>query len=188
MSQVELRDVAPPVDLAPRASSLARRARLGRARHLHLRRVARETLVVDPLAPPPALPKYGSGSTNIPQLRIVVLKPGSRAQRRSLRKTLTAPALRSRRLFFREDIPKTELQFTEPGSHFPAASSPLYVDGRNETPLWLPDAARPRLRRRDDRAARRPAHLEFAVASGTCPARTARSASAPVRARHRLAR
>src|SRR2546429_8386539 len=43
------------------------------------------------------------------------------------------------RLFFREDIPKTDLQFIEPGSHLPGGLIALYDGrGRNETPLWLP--------------------------------------------------
>src|SRR5207244_12977046 len=44
------------------------------------------------------------------------------------------------RLFFREDVPKTELQFIEPGSQLPGGLLALYDGrGRNETPLWLPE-------------------------------------------------
>jgi glyoxylase-like metal-dependent hydrolase (beta-lactamase superfamily II) len=44
------------------------------------------------------------------------------------------------RLFFREDIPETKLQFIEPGSQLPGGIVALYDGrGRNETPLWLPE-------------------------------------------------
>ena len=44
------------------------------------------------------------------------------------------------RLFFREDIPKTDLTFIEPGSLLPGGLVALYDGrGRNETPLWLPE-------------------------------------------------
>jgi hypothetical protein len=44
------------------------------------------------------------------------------------------------RLFFRYDIPETELQWIEPGSLLPGGIVALY-DGRDrcETPLWLPE-------------------------------------------------
>jgi glyoxylase-like metal-dependent hydrolase (beta-lactamase superfamily II) len=43
-------------------------------------------------------------------------------------------------VFFRDDIPKTELESIEPGSQLPGGIVALY-DGRNrnETPLWLPE-------------------------------------------------
>src|SRR5262249_21906738 len=44
------------------------------------------------------------------------------------------------RLFFRHDIPETELQWIDPGSQLPAGIVALYDGrGRNETPLWLPE-------------------------------------------------
>jgi glyoxylase-like metal-dependent hydrolase (beta-lactamase superfamily II) len=44
------------------------------------------------------------------------------------------------RLFFRYDIPETELEWIQPGSELPGGLIALY-DGRdrNETPLWLPE-------------------------------------------------
>jgi glyoxylase-like metal-dependent hydrolase (beta-lactamase superfamily II) len=44
------------------------------------------------------------------------------------------------RLFFRDDIPETELEPVEPGDALPGGLVALY-DGRerNETPLWLPE-------------------------------------------------
>jgi hypothetical protein len=43
------------------------------------------------------------------------------------------------RLFFRHDIPVTELERIDPGSKLPGRLVALYDGrGRNETPLWLP--------------------------------------------------
>jgi glyoxylase-like metal-dependent hydrolase (beta-lactamase superfamily II) len=42
-------------------------------------------------------------------------------------------------LFWRDDIPETELEPIEPGSELPGGLVALYDGrGRNETPLWLP--------------------------------------------------
>jgi hypothetical protein len=44
------------------------------------------------------------------------------------------------RLFFRDDIPETELEPVEPGDELPGGLVALYDGrGRNETPLWLPE-------------------------------------------------
>jgi hypothetical protein len=44
------------------------------------------------------------------------------------------------RLFFRDDIPETELEPIEPESELPGGLLALYDGrGRNETPLWLPE-------------------------------------------------
>jgi hypothetical protein len=43
-------------------------------------------------------------------------------------------------LFWRDDIPGTELEAIEPGSELPGGLLALYDGrGRNETPLWLPE-------------------------------------------------
>ena len=43
-------------------------------------------------------------------------------------------------LFWRDDIPETELEAIEPGSELPGGLVALYDGrGRNETPLWLPE-------------------------------------------------
>jgi glyoxylase-like metal-dependent hydrolase (beta-lactamase superfamily II) len=43
-------------------------------------------------------------------------------------------------LFWRDDIPKTELEGIQPGSELPGGLVALYDGrGRNETPLWLPE-------------------------------------------------
>jgi glyoxylase-like metal-dependent hydrolase (beta-lactamase superfamily II) len=44
------------------------------------------------------------------------------------------------RLFWRDDIPDTELEPVEPESELPGGLVALYDGrGRNETPLWLPE-------------------------------------------------
>ena len=43
-------------------------------------------------------------------------------------------------LFWRDDIPETDLEAIEPGSELPGGLVALYDGrGRNETPLWLPE-------------------------------------------------
>ena len=43
-------------------------------------------------------------------------------------------------LFWRDDIPETDLEAIEPGSELPGGLIALYDGrGRNETPLWLPE-------------------------------------------------
>ena len=44
------------------------------------------------------------------------------------------------RLFFRDDIPETELEPIEPGSELPGGLVALYDGrGRDETPMWVPE-------------------------------------------------
>jgi glyoxylase-like metal-dependent hydrolase (beta-lactamase superfamily II) len=44
------------------------------------------------------------------------------------------------RLFFRDDIPDTDLEPIEPGSELPGGLVALYDGrGRDETPVWLPE-------------------------------------------------
>jgi hypothetical protein len=44
------------------------------------------------------------------------------------------------RLFFRDDVPETELEWIDPGSQLPGGIVALYDGrGRNETPLWFPE-------------------------------------------------
>lgn len=45
-----------------------------------------------------------------------------------------------RTLFWRQNIPETELHGIEPGSELPGGLVALYDGrGRNETPIWLPE-------------------------------------------------
>jgi hypothetical protein len=95
--------------------------------------------VLDPLAPPDEGSEVWQRLDAKPPTFVAVLKPdhvravdlfvgrfGARAY---------GPAL-----FWRNDIPKTELEPIEPGSELPGGLVAQYDGrGRNETPLWLPE-------------------------------------------------
>jgi hypothetical protein len=97
-----------------------------------------EVAVLDPLAPPDDAEVWARLDARPPTLA-VVLKPdhvrdvdlfvrryGARAY---------GPAL-----FWRDDVPETELEPIEPGTELPGGLVAVYDGrGRNETPLWLPE-------------------------------------------------
>jgi hypothetical protein len=98
-----------------------------------------ETLVLDPLAPPPAVTEVWERLDARPPTAVVVLKPDHVRDVDLFVRRYGASAF-GPRLFFREDIPETKLQFIEPGSQLPGGIVALYDGrGRNETPLWLPE-------------------------------------------------
>jgi glyoxylase-like metal-dependent hydrolase (beta-lactamase superfamily II) len=98
-----------------------------------------EVALLDPLAPPEDAVDVWERLDANPPTMVVVLKPdhvrdvdvfvrryGSRAY---------GPWL-----FWRSNIPDTELEPIEPGSELPGGLVALYDGrGRNETPLWLPE-------------------------------------------------
>jgi len=98
-----------------------------------------ETLVLDPLTPPADAAEVWARLDARSPTAVVVLKPDHVRHVdlfvRRYRTRAFGP-----RLFFREDIPETELEFIEPGSQLPGGLVALYDGrGRNETPLWLPE-------------------------------------------------
>jgi glyoxylase-like metal-dependent hydrolase (beta-lactamase superfamily II) len=104
----------------------------------------RETLVLDPLAPSvdPAAVDAAAVWQRLDAHRptaAVVLKPD---HVRDVDQFVRRYGVRAfgPRLFFRNDIPETDLEPIEPGSQLPGGLVALY-DGRdrNETPLWLPE-------------------------------------------------
>ena len=98
-----------------------------------------ETLLLDPLAPPEDAAEFWKRLDARPPTAVVVLKPDHVRDVDLFARRYNARAF-GPRLFFREDIPKTELQFIEPGSQLPGGLVALYDGrGRNETPLWLPE-------------------------------------------------
>lgn len=98
-----------------------------------------EVLVLDPLAPPTEDTEVWKRLDARPPTTIVVLKPDHVRDVDVFVRRYGARAF-GPRLFFREDIPETELQFIEPGSKLPGRLVALYDGrGRNETPLWLPE-------------------------------------------------
>lgn len=96
-------------------------------------------LALDPIGP-------SSDSTDVwnrvdarPPTSVVILKPDHVRDVDLLVRRYRARAF-GPRLFFREDVSETDLEFIEPGSRLPGGLVALYDGrGRNETPLWLPE-------------------------------------------------
>jgi glyoxylase-like metal-dependent hydrolase (beta-lactamase superfamily II) len=98
-----------------------------------------ETVVVDPLAPPDDASDVWARLDERPPTTVVVLKPDHVRDVDLFVSRYGARAF-GPRLFFRDDIPETQLQPIQPGDELPGGLVALY-DGRdrNETPLWLPE-------------------------------------------------
>jgi glyoxylase-like metal-dependent hydrolase (beta-lactamase superfamily II) len=97
-----------------------------------------EVALLDPLAPP-----AGSGVWERldarPPTMVVVLKPDHVRDVDLFVERYGARAF-GPWLFWRGNIPETELEPIEPGSELPGGLVALYDGrGRNETPLWLPE-------------------------------------------------
>jgi glyoxylase-like metal-dependent hydrolase (beta-lactamase superfamily II) len=98
-----------------------------------------ERFVLDGLAPPESATEFWKKLDEKPPTAAVVLKPDHVRDVDLFVRRYGARGY-GPRLFFREDVPKTELQFIEPGSELPGGIVALYDGrGRNETPLWLPE-------------------------------------------------
>lgn len=98
-----------------------------------------ETLVLDPLAPPADAAQVWGRLDRRPPTAIVVLKPDHVRDVDVFARRYRAKAF-GPRLFFRYDIPETELEGIDPGRELPGGIVALHDGrGRNETPLWLPD-------------------------------------------------
>jgi hypothetical protein len=98
-----------------------------------------ETLVLDPLAPSVGAAEVWERLDARPPTAVVVLKPDHVRDVDLFVHRYSARAF-GPRLFFREDIPETKLEWLEPGSQLPGGIVALYDGrGRNETPLWLPE-------------------------------------------------
>jgi hypothetical protein len=96
-------------------------------------------LVLDPVAPPAGAADVWERLDARPPTAIVVLKPDHVRDVDLFVRRYGVPAF-GPRLFFRNDIPETELEWIEPGSQLPGGIVALYDGrGRNETPLWLPE-------------------------------------------------
>ena len=98
-----------------------------------------EVAVLDPLAPPDSATDVWARFDDRPPTLAVVLKPDHVRD-----VDLFADRYRARAfgppLFWRTNIPKTELAPIEPGSELPGGLLALYDGrGRMETPLWLPE-------------------------------------------------
>jgi hypothetical protein len=100
---------------------------------------AGEVLIIDPIAPPEGDSQLWERLDAHPPTAVAVLKPDHVRDVDLFVRRCHARAF-GPRLFFRHDIPETELEFIEPGSQLPGGILALYDGrGRNETPLWLPE-------------------------------------------------
>jgi glyoxylase-like metal-dependent hydrolase (beta-lactamase superfamily II) len=98
-----------------------------------------ETALLDPLLPPDDAEDIWSRLDAQPPTLVVVLKPDHvRDVDAFVRRYGSRPF--GPWLFWRTDIPETELEPVEPGTELPGGLVALYDGrGRNETPLWLPE-------------------------------------------------
>jgi glyoxylase-like metal-dependent hydrolase (beta-lactamase superfamily II) len=98
-----------------------------------------EVAVIDPLAPPEDAVEIWERLDARPPTVVVVLKPDHVRDVDVFVSRYDARAF-GPYLFFRHDIPETDLDPIEPGSELPGGLVALYDGrGRSETPLWLPE-------------------------------------------------
>lgn len=97
------------------------------------------SLLLDPLAPPPADREVYERIDASPPDAIVVLKPDHVRDVDLFARWYQADAY-GPELYWRDDLPKTELKRVEPGDELPGGLRAHY-DGRGklETPLYLPE-------------------------------------------------
>jgi glyoxylase-like metal-dependent hydrolase (beta-lactamase superfamily II) len=98
-----------------------------------------EVAVLDALAPPEDATEVWQRLDARPPTMVVVLKPDHVRDVDLFVRRYAARAF-GPWLFWRDDVPETELEPIEPGSELPGGLLALYDGrGRNETPLWLPE-------------------------------------------------
>jgi glyoxylase-like metal-dependent hydrolase (beta-lactamase superfamily II) len=98
-----------------------------------------EVAVLDPLAPPEDAHEVWERFDARPPSLAVVLKP-DHVRDVDLFVRLYGARAFGPHLFFRTNVPQTELEGVEPGMVLPGGLVALYDGrGRSETPLWLPE-------------------------------------------------
>jgi glyoxylase-like metal-dependent hydrolase (beta-lactamase superfamily II) len=98
-----------------------------------------EVALLDPMAPPDDADEVWERLDARPPTQVVALKPDHIRDLDIFVRRYGARAF-GPWLFWRDDIPETELEPIEPGSELPGGLVALYDGrGRNETPLWLPE-------------------------------------------------
>jgi glyoxylase-like metal-dependent hydrolase (beta-lactamase superfamily II) len=98
-----------------------------------------EVALLDPLAPREEGAELWERLDARPPTLVVVLKPDHVRDVDLFARRYGARAL-GPSLFWRHDIPETDLEPVEPGTELPGGFVALYDGrGRNETPLWLPE-------------------------------------------------
>jgi hypothetical protein len=96
-----------------------------------------EVVLLDPLAPPPASVDVWARIEARPPTVVVVLKPDHIRDVDLFVRRYGARAF-GPSLFWRGDVPRTDLEPIEPGTELPGGLVALYDGrGRNETPLWV---------------------------------------------------
>jgi hypothetical protein len=98
-----------------------------------------EVVLIDPLAPPPDADGVWARIEARPPTVVVICKPDHIRDVDLFARRYGARAF-GPDLFFRGDIPRTELEPIYPGYELPGGLVALHDGrGRNETPLWLPE-------------------------------------------------
>ncbi len=98
-----------------------------------------EVVLVDPLAPLDDAPELWERLDARPPTLVVVLKPDHIRDVDLFVGRYGARAF-GPYLYWRTNVPETELEPIEPGTRLPGGLIALYDGrGRNETPLWLPE-------------------------------------------------
>jgi hypothetical protein len=98
-----------------------------------------EVALLDPLAPPDDADEVWARLDAAPPTVVVVLKPDHVRDVDLFVRRYGARAF-GPWLFWRTNIPETELEPIEPGSELPGGLRAVYEGrGRGETPLWLPE-------------------------------------------------
>jgi len=98
-----------------------------------------EVVVLDPLAPPADAAEVWDRLDARPPTVAVVLKPDHVRDVDLFVHRYGARAF-GPYLFWRQNVPETELEGIQPGSELPGGLVALYDGrGRNETPVWLPE-------------------------------------------------
>jgi glyoxylase-like metal-dependent hydrolase (beta-lactamase superfamily II) len=97
-----------------------------------------EVALLDPIAPPEGSEAWERWDAGPPTM-VVILKPDHVRDLDLFVRRFGARAF-GPWLFWRSNVPKTELEPIEPGSVLPGELKALFDGrGRNETPLWLPE-------------------------------------------------
>ncbi len=98
-----------------------------------------EVALLDPIAPPEDADEVWARLDATPPTLVVILKPDHVRDVDVFVRRYGARAF-GPHLFWRENIPETDLEGIEPGSELPGGLLALYDGrGRMETPLWLPE-------------------------------------------------
>jgi hypothetical protein len=99
----------------------------------------KETVLLDPLAPRDDAHEFWERLEKQPPTVIAILKPDHVRDADRFLERFRARGF-GPRLYFRDDLPKSDLEPIDPGSRLPGGLEALYDGrGRLETPVWCPD-------------------------------------------------